>query len=70
MIRLLAALDALALEVPPEVRDDADALGFVDASLTYKRRDADPAIESAQRVLDWARASESDLRSSPTLPER
>jgi HEPN domain-containing protein len=84
MIRLLAALDALdALAVPPEVRDDAealdkyyiptrypDALGFVDASLTYKRRDADLAIESAQRVLNWARSSESDLRSGPTLPER
>ncbi len=82
MARLLGALDALGENIPTEVRNEAealdkyyiptrypDALGFVDASLAYKRRDADLAIESANTVFDWARDCEAEARARFTSPD-
>ena len=82
MVRLLSALEALAQAVPADIRDEAealdkyyiptrypDALGFVDASLAYKRRDADSAIAGAQRVIDWARACETEIRDRRVAPD-
>lgn len=67
-VRLIRALDELACPMPADVRDRAesldkfyvptrypDALGFVDAALAYKPRDADLAIEGARLVVEWSR---------------
>lgn len=63
-LRLLAALDAMAEAIPDAVRAEAesldkfyvptrypDALGFVDAALAYKPRDAVGALTSADVVI-------------------
>lgn len=76
LVRIMSAIDALDQRVPPEIRDQAealdkyyiptrypDALGFVDAALAYKRRDADLAIEGARAVFSWARDCEREARS-------
>lgn len=75
LVRIMSAIDALAQTVPPPIRDHAealdkyyiptrypDALGFVDASLAYKRRDADLAIEGARTVFSWAQECEREAR--------
>lgn len=67
-VRLLAALDAIDEPVAGDVRDEAesldkfhiptrypDALGFVDAALAYKPRDATAALAGADTVIGWAR---------------
>lgn len=73
--RIFAAIVALGTTIPSAIRDSGealdkfyiptrypDALGYVDAALAYKRRDADGAISDARAVLAWARASERAIR--------
>ncbi|MBC5798496.1 MAG: HEPN domain-containing protein [Candidatus Eremiobacteraeota bacterium] len=81
LARLLDALDAMSVPIPESVRDSAesldkydlptrypDALGFADAAIAYKPRDADAALSAARAVLAWAREDVASLQAAEPGP--